>query len=149
MWCEMMRIAGIFSLILGFVLSVSVSGLAHDMSVFGIWETEGGKSRILVHPCEDHALVCGRLVWTPEGKRVGETILSDFSPQGTRLKGGRIHDPRTGKTYKARLEMAKPDRLKVKGCWFIFCGNQSWTLISDSLDSLDSPVDFLEQDVAE
>ncbi len=128
---RMTRIAIIHLVIFGFIFVLAPMGQAHDVPVYGVWETEGGKSQVQIYPCDDDELICGRLVWTPEGKRVGEPILSDFSSNGSRLSGGRIHDPRTGKTYKAKLEVAAPDELKVKGCWFVFCGSQSWTRVSD------------------
>ncbi|GER00013.1 hypothetical protein JCM17845_06360 [Iodidimonas gelatinilytica] len=103
------------------------------VKIMGVWKTKGGKSHVLIHPCVDETRLCGSLVWTDSGKRLGETILRDFAFDGARLDGGRIRDPRSGKEYRAELELISSDQLRVKGCWLIFCGDQSWSRASSHL----------------
>lgn len=100
-------------------------------SLFGLWETAGGESRVLIHPCPDDEGVCGSLVWTASGrgKHLGKTILSDFRYENGRWEGGRIHDPRDDSAWRAKLDLRDEDRLKVRGCWFVFCGGQTWSRI--------------------
>ncbi|MDT0630973.1 DUF2147 domain-containing protein [Rubrivirga sp. S365] len=45
----------------------------------------------------------------------GVEILRDFERDGDTWKGGRITDPQSGKTYKAKMEVERDGRLKVWG----------------------------------
>jgi len=110
---------------------VFAAGAAHAESprdaFFGVWETENAKSRVQIHECDDDRL-CGSLVWTDSGKtdKLGRRILEGFVYERGRWNGGRIIDPRDGSSYKAKLKLDGRDMLSVKGCWFIFCGDQTW-----------------------
>lgn len=99
--------------------------------VLGFWETENGKSRVQIHECEGGERICGTLVWSRKGsgKYLGSRILSDFAYEDGRWEDGRIVDPRDGDSYRAKLELEEGDLLKVRGCWFIFCGGQTWKRI--------------------
>lgn len=45
----------------------------------------------------------------------GTQILSGFRANGDRWEGGRITDPKTGRTYRARMQVQRDGRLKVWG----------------------------------
>jgi uncharacterized protein (DUF2147 family) len=47
---------------------------------------------------------------------LGMNIVWGFTPSGENLwEGGFIYNPREGKTYKCKLTLENPDRLKVRG----------------------------------
>ncbi len=113
----------------------------------GVWETEGGKSRVHIHSCAEPDRLCGTLIWTHNGdlSKIGLRILSGFAfdPDNARWSGGEIVDPRSGKDYRARLNPLGGDELEVEGCWFIFCGGQVWVRVParrvDAATGQDSP----------
>jgi len=117
------------------VLAVAAAGAAmaepRSERVLGFWETENGKSRVQIHECDGGERTCGTLVWSRKGsgKHLGTQILSDFVYEDGRWRDGRIVDPRDGDAYRAKLELEDEQRLKVRGCWFIFCGGQTWKRI--------------------
>ena len=110
----------------------AVAGQKSD-ALTGVWETEGGKSRVHIHGCANTDTLCGTLIWTHNGdlSKIGIRILSDFSfdPEKECWSGGEIVDPRSGKDYRAYLVPQAEDALEVEGCWFIFCGGQTWTRV--------------------
>lgn len=114
--------------------------------LFGVWETEGGESRVLIQPCAGEEGVCGSLIWTASGrgKHLGKTILSDFRFEDGRWEGGRIHDPRDDSSWRAKLDLRDENSLKVRGCWLIFCGGQTWNRIST--ERVEAPVPSLPED---
>jgi len=128
-----------------------VAGPAHagprSDALTGVWETEGGKSRVHIHSCAEPDRLCGTLIWTHNGdlSKIGLRILSGFAfdPDNARWSGGEIVDPRSGKDYRARLNPLGGDELEVEGCWFIFCGGQVWTRVParrvDAATGQDSP----------
>lgn len=117
--------------ILGAFASTARAEPAVD-DVLGVWQTENGKSRIHIHECDGEGRICGTLIWSRNGsgKRLGSRILADFVFEDGRWTDGRIVDPRDGSAYRAKLELESEDTLRVRGCWFIFCGGQDWTRIS-------------------
>jgi uncharacterized protein (DUF2147 family) len=60
----------------------------------------------------------------------GYPILLDFRYDGAgKRPGGTIRDPRNDRGYASRLKLVDENRLKVRGCLWIFCGSQTWTRI--------------------
>ena len=57
----------------------------------------------------------------------GLPILSGFKPDAKGLSGGRIYDPKSGKTYRSMLRLNADGSLKVSGCIAFFCQSQRWT----------------------
>jgi uncharacterized protein (DUF2147 family) len=58
---------------------------------------------------------------------VGLRVLSGFSRAGARWDGGRAYDPKSGNSYRARIQL-NPDRtLMVTGCVLFICRSQTWT----------------------
>lgn len=119
-------------------------------SAVGEWVTEGDKARVRIEPCAaDAAKLCGTITWsyrpadappgelrdihnTDAGLRerpiVGLPLLQGFGPAGPDAwDGGTIYDPEGGKTYKSKLRLDGPDRLKVDGCILFLCQTQTWT----------------------
>lgn len=118
----------------------------------GLWETEGGKSRVLIEPCNSG--LCGRIVWlqnsvnsdgtdvldtknADEALRsrpvIGIELLSGFSETGSnRWTGGRIYNPEDGKTYSSRLALRDDGTLRVGGCVLFICKSQTWVRVPGS-----------------
>jgi len=56
---------------------------------------------------------------------VGVPVLSGFAPGGA--GDGRAYDPKTGRSYRARLRLDPAGTLRVTGCVAIICRSQTWT----------------------
>ena len=57
---------------------------------------------------------------------VGLQILSAFSHRGPDWVNGAAYDPKTGRTYKARLSTNPDGTLTVTGCVLFICRSQTW-----------------------
>ena len=108
----------------------------------GKWWNEERDAQIEIYPGEGK--FCGKILWLKESnfpdndskgmsgkpkidrenpdasKRerplLGMNIVWGFTPSGENLwEGGFIYNPRDGKTYKCKLTLENPDRLKVRG----------------------------------
>lgn len=117
--------------------------------VQGTWRTPDGAAKVKVAPCGDKASMCGTVVWlkAPLDKAgkpvtdaanpnpalrsrpvVGMTLIRDFKPAAAgRWTGGKIYDPKTGKTYASKLSANADGTLKVEGCLSVICQAQTWT----------------------
>ncbi|BCS53584.1 DUF2147 domain-containing protein [Geobacter sp. SVR] len=110
-------------------------------TILGEWYTEGDESRVEIYECG--AELCGRIVWlkTPnysdsKDGPIGTPILDSRNPdpslrerpvnglrimQGFRQEeeatwgGGTVYDPKSGRTYRGTIRMARPDRLELRG----------------------------------
>ena len=109
---------------------------AYAQQVLGVWTPEEGDSEIEIALCDD-GQICGRIISLTEPldedgneKRdinnrdeslrarliVGLELLTGFAAEGeTKWKGGRIYNPRDGKTYKSTLTLTTEGLLKVRG----------------------------------
>lgn len=140
--------------VLAIIVASAVPALADPQ---GLWETEGGRSRVLIESCDSG--LCGRLVWlkdpvnsdgtdvldtknADEGLRnrpvLGIELLSGFAEAGRgRWTGGRIYNPEDGKTYSSRLVLRDDGTLRVRGCVLFICKSQIWVRVpgSDAGDS--------------
>ena len=59
---------------------------------------------------------------------VGAAVLSGFTPSGPRAAtGGRAYDPKTGRSYRASLQLNADNSLRVTGCVLIICQSRTWT----------------------
>lgn len=56
---------------------------------------------------------------------VGIAVLSGFAPDGS--GDGRAYDPKSGRSYRARLRLSSDGTLRVTGCVTIICRSQTWT----------------------
>ncbi|MGF1462213.1 MAG: DUF2147 domain-containing protein [Maricaulaceae bacterium] len=93
---------------------------AASSRIFGVWRTAGKEGLVRIATCKDGS-ICGWLV------RRGEMILSEFREGDDGWIEGRIHDPRSGKTYRSRLTPVDDSNLRVVGCLAVFCKSQIWT----------------------
>lgn len=129
-------------------LMAATPALAAD-PVEGDWIVQGGGAKVRVGPCAANAaLMCGRIVWLkqpngPDGKPdrddgnpdpklktrpiMGLPLVWDFRKAAPgRWTGGRIYDPRSGKTYGSKMSLNPDGTLKVDGCISVVCQGQTW-----------------------
>lgn len=112
----------------------------------GLWATQNEQAHVRIAPCAEG--LCGEIVWLrepldeqgrpkldlyneDEAQRqrpvLGLPMLRGFRPaESGRWEDGRIYNPEDGRTYRAKLHLAEPDRLSVSGCVLIFCKAQDW-----------------------
>ena len=127
-------------------LSFLNSNIFADVNIFGYWLTSG--SIVKVENCDN--LVCGKIITVfvedgidpnsildknnknkslRERTLVGVDLLSEFQinreDQKT-FKGGKIYDPRSGRTYNSNLYYKPSGNLKVEGCLRSFCRGEEW-----------------------
>ena len=57
---------------------------------------------------------------------IGLQVLSGFALRGSNWVGGRAYDPKTGKSYKAKLRPNADETLTVTGCVLFVCRSQTW-----------------------
>ena len=109
----------------------------------GDWLTDDRSAIVRIGPCG--ASLCGRVVRVlvrgaapndvhnpdPAARRrpiVGIAVLSGFRPSGPRAAtGGRAYDPKTGRSYRASLQLNADGTLKVTGCVLFVCRSRNWT----------------------
>jgi uncharacterized protein (DUF2147 family) len=59
---------------------------------------------------------------------LGQPVIRDFKQAAPgRWTGGKIYDPKTGKTYDSKLTANANGSLKVQGCVLFVCQAQTWT----------------------
>ena len=58
---------------------------------------------------------------------IGLPILTGFTADAKGLTGGRIYDPKSGRTYRSMLRVNPDGSLKVSGCIAFICKSQRWT----------------------
>ncbi|MBS0331583.1 MAG: DUF2147 domain-containing protein [Proteobacteria bacterium] len=146
----MNRIGGLVGLLAA--ATCCAAGVAHAAGdpVFGVWLTAAKDGKVRIAPCAaDAAETCGVVVWgrgpngedartltdvkNPDPARraqpiVGLQIISGFRRDGEGgWTGGRIYEPQTGRTFKAKMASKGPNGLKVSGCVLVFCRAESWT----------------------
>ena len=69
---------------------------------------------------------------------VGLNILTGFKKDldsKNELKGGKIYDPRIGKTFKAKLKLLDHGNIKVEGCILFICDGEEWQPLLVSINS--------------
>jgi uncharacterized protein (DUF2147 family) len=122
--------------------------LAAD-AVEGDWMASAG-TRVHITPCRGQpSRLCGDIVWlktpnSPSGEPLrdisnpdpalrgravlGLPFLRDFQRvEAGRWSGGKIYDPKSGKTYDAKMQLNPDGTLKLEGCVAVFCQAQTWT----------------------
>ncbi len=133
----------IVALIPGIILALSVSAHAAGADdILGVWNNQEKDAKIEIVKCGD--AYCGKIVWLKEPvyppgsnegvpgtpkldhnnpdpalkKRpvMGLEIMHGFTfSGGSRWKGGKIYDPKNGKTYSAKITLVSPARLDLRG----------------------------------
>lgn len=121
--------------------------MAAEPDVFGLWATARNNGRVLIEQCG--AALCGRVmdgnalrahadqadVKNPDpskrSRRIrGLRILDGYRGGPQQWQGGTIYDPQTGdETGDSTLTLLGPDRLKVRGCRYLFCRSEIWTRV--------------------
>jgi len=131
---------------LGLAAILALSAPARALDVAGVWEVEDGDIHVEIWPCGES--LCGDIVWlkAPLGRGgqpqidavnedrrlrerplLGVELLEGFRrTAANRWEGGRIYNPRDGQTYRVDVEVLSADRLKVRGCQLVFCGEELW-----------------------
>ena len=126
----------------GLLLSVcfvvaSMSAWAQD--IMGKWTTEAGDAQVEIYQQGDK--VNGKIVWLQQGpetkdkhnpddklktrKLMGVNILSGLSKSKEKWEGGKIYNPKNGKTYKCSIWLDGAN-LKVRGYLGVFYETQMW-----------------------
>ncbi|MFN3908357.1 MAG: DUF2147 domain-containing protein [Flavobacterium sp.] len=87
-------------------------------SIIQIYEQNGkyyGKIIELLLP-EDKGKLCDKCSGTNKNKPIeGMVIMEGMNKDGDGFSGGKIMDPKSGKTYKCSIEFDGKDALKVRG----------------------------------
>jgi uncharacterized protein (DUF2147 family) len=131
----------VLALFVSVLISSTTAFGAGPGDVLGSWKTEGGDSRLELFKCGDK--ICGKIVWLkepnyidskdgPVGKRkfdrknpfsalrknpiLGLQVMKGFTPKGNnRWDKGTCYNPETGKSYKCKMQLVSPNRLKLRG----------------------------------
>jgi Delta7-sterol 5-desaturase len=103
--------------------------------IAGDWATPGLGAVVRLTACESNSTqLCGTLtwVWDPaevKPNSVGGLMLSGFSFERQKWRGGSLRNPEDGKTYSGEIWL-DGDVLRLKGCAGIFCQSQVWRRLS-------------------
>ena len=108
-------------------------------SVIGRWLTEEGDAQVEIY--EKDGKVNGKVVWLQQGpdtkdsknpdaklrgrKLMGVDLLSGLTKKGDKYEGGKVYDPKSGKSYKCAIWLDGND-LKVRGYLGPFRETQTW-----------------------
>ena len=117
-----------------------MSLVGYAQSVTGKWVTEGGDSKVEIYQNGDK--LSGKIVWLKAGdgkldsknpdkslqsrKLVGTNILTGLTKNKEKWEGGKIYNPKNGKTYKCSIWL-DGNNLKVRGYVGMFYETQTWT----------------------
>ena len=124
-------------------LCVAAPALGADKdAVLGVWLNQEKDAHIEIVPCD--GTFCGRIVWLkepnyPEGSKdgvpgtpkldhnnpdpalrktpvIGLVMMHGFEYAGDNLwKGGKVYDPKNGKTYSGKLRLISRNQLDLRG----------------------------------
>ena len=133
-----------------FILSLSFllisTNLFGESLVFGYWLTSG--SVVKTENCDGYICATIETIFVEDGvdpkqilddqnkdkdlrsrPLVGVNIFYDFLIKDADqkvFKGGKVYDPRRGKTYKSKLHLNDDGTLRVEGCLAFICDGESW-----------------------
>ena len=124
--------------LLSLVLALaSMTGWAQG--IMGKWITEAGDAQVEIYQQGDK--INGKIIWLQQGpetkdkhnpdaklkecKLMGVNILSGLSKSKDKWEGGKIYNPKNGKTYKCTIWL-EGNNLKVRGYLGIFYETQTW-----------------------
>lgn len=100
-------------------------------NIQGFWSPPDG-GRIEITTCRDGLCAFIREDDPKEDEENldGYLLFENFVYAGElRWREGTIYNPRNGKSYRSKLRLISNDRLRVKGCLWLFCGGQTWKRI--------------------
>ena len=133
-------------LALALAIALAAVPAAAQRGVTGNWLTEDREAIIAVARCG--SAICGRiariLVPTPEADQrdvnnpnpvlrnrpvEGLRVLSGFTFDDGQYRHGQVYDPKTGRSYNARMRLNANGTLRVTGCVLggIICRSETWT----------------------
>ncbi len=103
-------------------------------AVLGEWLTGEGTSKILIYKCGEE--FCGKISWLKDPEKEGKPRVDEKNPE-ERLRnqplmgllilrgftfdgedtweGGKIYDPKSGNDYSAKMSLANPNTLELRG----------------------------------
>ena len=116
-----------------------VAMAGYSQEVLGKWLTEAGNAQVEIYL--DGNKLNGKIVWLEKGpdtkdthnpdpklqsrKLMGVHILSGLKKTKNKWEGGKIYNPKNGKSYKCSLWL-EGDQLKVRGYIGVFFETQTW-----------------------
>ena len=116
------------------MLFTSVAIFAQSDPIVGKWQNPSGEGRVEIYKKGDKYF--GKLYWLKEpnneqgtikkdiknpdkslqSRQVqGLEILTNFSKDGQVYSGGKIYDPKSGKTYSCKMTLQGSDKLDIRG----------------------------------
>lgn len=126
-------------IILALILTIPALVLAQKLNdtdrITGVWFNGEKTSKIEIYETKNGAFA-GKIIWLKEPNENGKpkvdkknpseslqarplmdlVILSGLVPDGkTKYKSGKIYDPKSGKTYSAKAELANNNTLSLRG----------------------------------
>ena len=121
---------------LGLMLMAATS---YGQDFLGKWVTEAGDAQVEIYKAGDK--VNGKIVWLQKGpetkdehnpneklksrKLMGVNILSGLQKGKDKWEGGKIYNPKNGKSYKCTMWL-EGEELKVRGYLGVFYETQTW-----------------------
>ena len=123
-----------------FAFAVAMFSLvANAQDIFGKWITGDGDGVVEIY--ESNGKVNGKVVWLEQGadtrdkhnpdpalknrKLLGIDLLSGLTKKDKKYEGGKVYDPKSGKTYKCAIWLDGKE-LKVRGYLGVFHATQTW-----------------------
>ncbi|MBR1682062.1 MAG: DUF2147 domain-containing protein [Bacteroidaceae bacterium] len=116
-----------------------MTATAYAQDVLGKWITEAGDAHVEIYKAGDK--INGKIIWLEQGpdtkdkhnpdaklkerKLMGVNILSGLTKGKEKWEGGKVYDPKSGKTYKCSIWL-DGDKLKVRGYLGVFHDTQTW-----------------------
>ena len=126
----------------GAMLLMTALASAGADDILGDWNNEEKDAKIEIYKCDDR--YCGKIIWSkepnyPAGSRegvpgtprvdrnnpdpalrktpiIGLVIMRGFiSAGGDMWSGGTVYDPKSGKTYRGKMTLVSPNRLRLRG----------------------------------
>lgn len=123
--------------------------------ILGLWKTEKGDVQLEFYRCEEK--ICGKIIWLNEPKYVHENdgpvgttkvdrknpdpalrnrpilglqVMEGVTATGENQWGdGACYDPESGKSYKCKMTLVSPDRLKMRGFIGISLFGRNYVLV--------------------
>ena len=112
---------------------------SYAQDILGKWVTESGDAQVEIYKSGDK--LNGKIIWLEKGpdtkdthnpdaklqerKLMGVNILSGLSQSKKKWEGGKIYNPKNGKTYKCSI-WPEGNELKVRGYLGMFYETQTW-----------------------
>jgi uncharacterized protein (DUF2147 family) len=136
-------IAAIAAIAAALLLAVAQPVNARDE--LGLWLTKDRDAKVRVSDCGGS--LCGTIVWLAQpidketGKPMTDKLNADparrnrplvgvrifgMQPAGPNRWSGPIYNADDGKTYSGTVELLDANRLKIQGCFGLFCDHEIW-----------------------